>query len=147
MTDQFEQRRLEPTELRAVGYYRVSSDKQLERDLSVPDQRRQTEELCKARGWRYVGEYVEAGLTATDDNRPEFQLMMERATDTHRPFDVIVVHSFSRFMRETFLFELHYRKLAKAKVQLISVSQPLGTEPGDRMLRKIITLFDEYTSG
>ena len=134
-------------EFRAVGYYRVSTEKQVERDLSVPDQRRQTEEFCKAKGWRLVGEYVEAGLTATDDNRPEFQRMMEKASDADRTFDVIIVHSFSRFMRDTFLFEFYYRKLEKAKIRLVSISQPLGDEPGDKMLRHIITLFDQYTSG
>lgn len=35
-----------------------------------------------------------------DDNRPELQRMIERATDGDHPFDVIVVHSYSRFFRD-----------------------------------------------
>lgn len=48
-------------------------------------------------------EFVEPGASATDDQRPEFQRMIERACDDDRPFDVIIVHSYSRFMRDSFI--------------------------------------------
>ncbi|TBD27757.1 recombinase family protein [Rhizobium ruizarguesonis] len=132
--------------LRAVGYCRVSTDKQLERDLSVPDQQRQINQHCEKNGWRLVNHYIEGGLTATDDNRPEFQRMIERATDDDHPFDVIVVHSFSRFFRDLIGLELYIRRLAKSKVQVVSITQPLGSGPEHDMLRQMIGLFDEYTS-
>ncbi len=37
-------------------------------------------------------EFIEPGATATDDQRPEFQKMIERACDDDRPFDVILVY-------------------------------------------------------
>lgn len=61
-------------------------------------------------------EYVEAGASATDDNRPEFQKMIERACDDDRPFDGIVIHSYSRFFRDSFGQEMYIRKLAMAGV-------------------------------
>lgn len=85
---------------RVCGYFRVSTGRQAEGDLSIPDQRKQVVAFCETRNWTLVTEYVEPGASATDDQRPEFQKMIERATDGDRPFDVIVVHSYSRFFRE-----------------------------------------------
>ena len=60
--------------------------------------------------------FREPGASATDDNRPQFQAMVEAATARERPYDLIIVHSFSRFFRDQFEFERYRRKLAKAKV-------------------------------
>lgn len=64
---------------RAAVYLRVSTGRQAEHDLSIPDQRAQTHAWVKQRGWQLVAEYVEPGASATDDRRPEFQRMIERA--------------------------------------------------------------------
>ena len=88
--------------LRAAIYLRVSTGRQAEHDLSIPDQKAQTEVWVVQRGWSVVAEYVEPGATATDDKRPQFQRMIERACDGENAFDVIVVHSFSRFFRDAF---------------------------------------------
>lgn len=132
--------------LRCCGYYRVSTGRQAEGDLSIPDQTRQIEAFCLARGWELASGYVEAGASATDDNRPEFQRMIERACDDDRPFDVIVVHSYSRFFRDAFGLEMYIRKLAKAGVRLVSITQELGEDPAQVMMRQVIALFDEYQS-
>lgn len=132
--------------VRACGYFRVSTGRQAESDLSIPDQRKQILAFCAGKGWNLVAEYVEPGASATDDARPEFQKMIERATDDDRPFDVILVHSFSRFFRDAFGLEMYIRKLAKAGVRLVSITQELGDDPAQVMMRQVIALFDEYQS-
>jgi DNA invertase Pin-like site-specific DNA recombinase len=72
--------------------------------------------------------------------------MIDAALERPSPFDVIVVHSFSRFFRDQFQFEFYLRKLAKNGVQLVSITQILGDDPMSEMMRKIMTLFDEYQS-
>jgi site-specific DNA recombinase len=131
---------------RAVLYLRVSTSRQAEKDLSIPDQRRQAEAHCKAKGWEIVGEYVEAGASATDDRRPAFQQMLAEGLKPHKPFDVVVVHSFSRFFRDAYKFEYHRRKLDKAGIGIISITQEIGEDPMGDMVRQILTLFDEYQS-
>ncbi|CAA6606124.1 Resolvase domain [Rhodospirillaceae bacterium LM-1] len=93
-----------------------------------------------------MAEYAEPGASAMDDQRPEFQKMIERATDGDRPFDVIVVHSLSRFFRDAFGLEMYVRKLAKVGVRLVSITQELGDDPSQVMMRQVIALFDEYQS-
>jgi site-specific DNA recombinase len=133
--------------VRAALYMRVSTGRQAEHDLSIPDQRSQLQSWCHANGHRVVVEYVEAGASAADDRRPSFQEMIERADGEHA-FDLIIVHSYSRFFREAFEQEFYLRKLGKHGVRVVSITQPVGdeTEPVHAMMRKVIALFDEYQS-
>ncbi|NJO54223.1 MAG: recombinase family protein [Bacteroidales bacterium] len=135
-----------PSACRAALYLRVSTSRQAEVDLSIPDQKLQTAAYCERHGWQIVAEYVEPGASAMDDNRAEFQRMIERAGDDDRPFDVIVVHSFSRFFRDAFGLEMYIRRLAKHGVRLVSITQELGDDPAQVMMRQVIALFDEYQS-
>ena len=61
-------------------------------------------------------------------------------------FDVVVVHSYSRFFRDAFGLEFYVRKLAKHGVKLVSMTQELGDDPAQVMMRQVISLFDEYQS-
>src|SRR6266481_6409292 len=134
--------------LRAALYMRVSTGRQAEHDLSIPDQRSQLKSWCRANRHHVVAEYIEAGASAGDDRRPSFQQMIERACDGEHAFDLIVVHSYSRFFREAFEQEFYLRKLAKHGVRVVSITQPVGdeSEPVQAMMRKVIALFDEYQS-
>lgn len=44
---------------RAALYLRVSTGRQAESDLSIPDQRRQAENYAASRGWEVVADYAE----------------------------------------------------------------------------------------
>jgi site-specific DNA recombinase len=54
--------------------------------VSIPSQRDLTTRHCLSNGWTVVDEYVEPGATATDDRRPVFQAMLERACTPFRGF-------------------------------------------------------------
>ena len=131
---------------RAALYLRVSTTRQAEHDVSIPDQRKQGETYCASRGYQLVETFVEAGASATNDRRPEFQRMIEAGTSKPAPFDVVVVHSFSRFFRDHFELEFYVRKLAKNGVKLVSITQEMGDDPMHVMMRQIMALFDEYQS-
>lgn len=131
---------------RAALYLRVSTARQAEHDVSIPDQRKQGETWCASRGYQLVETFVEAGASATNDKRPEFQRMIEAATTKPAPFDIVVVHSFSRFFRDHFELEFYVRKLAKNGIKLVSITQEMGDDPMHQMMRQIMALFDEYQS-
>ena len=131
---------------RAALYLRVSTGRQAEHDLSIPDQRRQLQAYCQAKGIAVVAEFVEPGASATDDRRPEFQRMMDAGAQKPAPFDFIIVHSFSRFFRDQFQLEFYVRRLAKNGIRLTSITQDLGDDPMSVMMRQIMELFDEYQS-
>src|SRR5467141_4307450 len=108
---------------RAALYMRVSTGRQAEHDLSIPDQRRQLESWCRAQGYTVAAEFIEAGASAIDDRRPVFQQMIERACDGEQAFDLIVVHSYSRFYREACEQEFYLRKLQTQGEKVVSIPQ------------------------
>ena len=64
----------------------------------------------------------------------------DQASDA-RPFEVIVVHSFSRFFRDAFGFEIYVRRLAK-HWGAAGVDHPgIGRHPSQVMMRQMIALF------
>jgi site-specific DNA recombinase len=60
--------------VRAALYLWVLTGRQTDSDLSIPDQRRQAKGYCAS------SDYVEPGVSATDDRQPEFRHMVEAAT-------------------------------------------------------------------
>ena len=131
---------------RVAVYARVSTGKQAEQDLSIPDQLAQAEAWAAQKGAEIVARFVEPGASATDDRRPEFQKMIDAATAPDRPFDTVVVHSMSRFFRDQYLCEMYLRKLAKAGVAVVSITQNFADDPTGQLIRKVVGIFDEYQS-
>ncbi len=127
-------------------YARVSTTRQAENDLSIPDQLRQLNGWAKANGHLVVQEYVEPGASATDDKRPVFQRMIADSMMKPPAFEAIIIHSLSRFFRDGIEFGVYERKLGKNKVKVISITQPTSDDAGGEMMRRIINLFDEHQS-
>jgi DNA invertase Pin-like site-specific DNA recombinase len=72
--------------------------------------------------------------------------MIEAAISAARPFDIVLVHSMSRFFREQFLSEMYIRKLRKAGVELVSMTQEFRDDTTGNLIRQILGSFDEYQS-
>jgi DNA invertase Pin-like site-specific DNA recombinase len=89
---------------------------------------RQDKAYCASRGYLRVETYIEAG------------------TSKSVPFDIVTVHSFSRFFRDRFELEFYVRRLATNGVRLVSITQEMGDDPMHVMMRQIMALFDEYQS-
>src|ERR1700733_9673143 len=128
-------------------YARVSTTRQAENDLSLPHQLRQMRAWAERNGHVVVKEYIEPGNTATDDKRPVFQDMMADATlKGATPYQIIVIHSFSRFFRDHIEGAIYQRKLRKHGVKAESITQQTNDDPSGEMHRSMIMLFDEYQS-
>jgi site-specific DNA recombinase len=112
------------TNKRAVGYFRVSSEEQLE-GYSISAQERAYRQYCEAHGCTPVGEYRDEGKSARTDNirrRPGFTQMLQDAQEGL--FDVIVVHKMDRFSRSLRVAVQAFEQLGKSNVGLASVSEP-----------------------
>jgi site-specific DNA recombinase len=127
-------------------YARVSTGRQVKADLSIPDQLEQMRAWCRDQGLTIAREYVEGGLTATDDNRPEFRRMMDDATIRPAPYEAILVHSRSRFFRDAISCGLYERQLKKVGARLISITQLTADDANGRLLNIVISAFDGHFS-
>ena len=64
------------TARRVVVYARVSTVRQAEADLSIPDQIAQARSWCERQGHELVREYIEPGASGTDESRQVFQQLL-----------------------------------------------------------------------
>jgi len=131
---------------RAIVYARVSTVRQAENDLSIPDQLAHAERYASEKNLEIVGKYVDAGASGRDDNRPELQRMIADLKSGHVNADTLLVHSHSRFFRDAFQFELYRRTLEKHGVRLLSMTQDLGESSQADMARQFVAIMDEHAS-
>ena len=131
---------------RAIIYVRVSTSRQAESDLSIPDQIERCQSYCRQHGWEVVDVFTEPGASALDEDRPVFQEMIYRATKGNPPVKYVVVHSLSRFSRDSLHSEFYFRQLRKSGVELVSITQDIGLDGSGEFIRKILNVFDEHQS-
>lgn len=114
--------------MRVALYSRVSTTKQAERDLSIPDQFREMKKWCDQNGHTIASEYTDPGVSGTSGNRPSFQKMMKDAAMSPPPFDAVLVHSIDRFYRNTLELMACYSALQTHGIKLRSATQTIGDE-------------------
>ena len=132
--------------MKVVLYARVSTTRQAERDLSIPDQIRQLKQYCEQHGHEVVKEFREEGASATDDNRPRFQEMLGYVLDRGTEVEAILVLTTSRFFRDALGARIYKRKLKKAGVRVISITQEVSEDPTGTFIEGIFELQDQYES-
>lgn len=131
--------------MKVVAYVRVSSERQAEKELSIPAQLKAIQQYCQEKGWIIVGEYIEKAKSAKTDNRPEFQKMIALAKRPNRPFDAIVVHKFDRFSRKRDDHVIYKALLNKCGVKVISVTEQTEAEtPQDLLLEGMLEVISEF---
>jgi site-specific DNA recombinase len=130
---------------KAILYARVSTGRQAKRDLSVPDQFRQLRAHCKEQGIEIVGEFRDAKSGRTMD-RPGLNAAREHISNAPGQVDYLLIHSFSRITRNALDYGLIQLDFDKRGVEIVSISQQVGTSPEGELFRKIINAFDEHQS-
>ncbi len=131
---------------RVAVYARVSTARQAENDISIPDQLAQARRYCDGRSWIVVREFVDSGASARDDKRPEFQRLMDVTCEDPSPYDVVLVHSQSRFFRDTAGYLLYKHKIEKHGVALVSITQDFGTGASAEFAETVIAASDALHS-
>ena len=132
--------------MRVVLYARVSSERQAEKDLSIPAQLKALRDYASTKNWRVVKEFVDAAESARTANRPEFQCMIALARKKPPQFEGILVWKLSRFARNREDSILYKSLLRKQGVQVVSLSEPVDESPAGRLLEGVIEVIDEFYS-
>ena len=131
---------------RVAVYVRVSTVRQAVNDISIPDQLAQARDYCARRGWQIVRDYVEAGASARDDRRPRFRRLIAEASVEPSPYDIVLVHSLSRFYRDAIDQGVYRRKLERYGVLLQSITQDFGEGAQAELIQTILAAADAHTS-
>lgn len=127
----------------AALYARFSSDNQ--RNESIDAQVRAIKEFAKANGIIIVEQYIDRAKSATTDDRPEFQRMIQESGKGK--FQLLVVHKLDRFARNRNDSIAYRMKLQRNKVALLSVLEPFDEDrPETILLQSVIEGMNEFYS-
>src|SRR5438552_18735154 len=119
-------------------YARVSSEKQAEKDLSLPAQLKTLREYALKRNWSIVEEFIDEAESARTADRPAFQRMIAAAKQKDSPFNAILVWKLNRFARNREDSIIYKSLLRKRGVQIISTNENIDENPTGKLLEGII---------
>ena len=121
---------------------RFSSDNQ--RSESIDAQIRAMNQFCKQNHWQTVATYTDEARSATSDNRPQFQQMIQ---DSGKGlFDIVLVHKLDRFSRDRYDSAIYKKRLKKNNVKLCSVLERIDDSPESIMMESVLEGMAEYYS-
>lgn len=105
--------------IRAVCYYRVSTDKQDEVN-QMPELHRE----CYKRGWKVANEYTDR-ISGSSTSREKLDIMMDEIRD--KRYDALVVQSYDRFGRDEKHLISTLDELSDLGIHFVSVQEQLDT--------------------
>lgn len=132
--------------MKIAMYVRINTSRPAEesKKASLDDQIAQINTWAQREGHEVCSIYRDIGSASTDDLRTDFRRMMADACSLEHPYEAVVVTSFSRFYRDTYGLVHHEMKLRRARVSLISITQPIGEEEAGQLVRQVLSSFYEY---
>ena len=129
-------------EKRAVIYARFSSAKQ--REESIEGQVRECKYFAEHEGYTILKVYADHAISGRTDERPQFQQMIE---DSHKGmFQYILVYTFDRFSRESYVSAMYKHMLKKNGVRVISAKERTDDSPAGVLMERVFEGFAEYYS-
>ena len=132
--------------MRVAIYARVSSERQAEKELSIPAQLNALKRYAAGREWDVVAQYVDEAESARSANRPAFKDMITAAKSRVKPFDVILVWKLSRFARNREDSVIYKSLLKGRQISVVSMNEQVDESPAGTLLEGIIEVIDEFYS-
>ncbi|RHM97145.1 recombinase family protein [Dielma fastidiosa] len=127
----------------AYGYGRFSTDRQ--REESIEAQEIAIRNFCKQNNISLIAFYADRGLSGTNDNREQFQNMLDDADKGG--VDYVIVHKLDRFARNRYDSVIVRKRLADHGVKLLSVLERVNDDsPEDIILLSVLEGMSEYYS-
>ncbi|MCH8903555.1 MAG: recombinase family protein [Bacteroidetes bacterium] len=126
-------------------YARVSTDKQAQRDLSIPAQIEAMRGYAKQNGWKIVGQFLDEGASARTTNRPELNRLIQYCKE-NKQVDVVLIHKIDRLARNLVDYATIKAILKQKGIKLVSVSEPFEDNPVGNLLENIMASISEWYS-
>lgn len=126
-------------------YARVSTDKQAQKDLSIPAQIEAMKEYARKHNWRVVGHFIDEGESAKTANRPELKRLIQHCKE-NKDVHIVLVHKIDRLARNLIDYATIKAILKQKGIRLVSISEPFEDNPVGHLLENIIASISEWYS-
>lgn len=114
-------------------YARVSTSGGQDPEMQL----RELREYCQRRGWDIGREYVDVGISGTQEKRPELDKLMVGALRRH--FDVVVVWRFDRLARSVSHLLRALENFRSLGIEFVSLSEQVDTStPTGKMVFTVL---------
>ena len=126
-----------------VLYARVSTEEQGGSLVGQLDELRRHASACKL---EVQGTFVDEGHSGRDDQRPQFQAMLDQVCSNESSASQVVVLHATRFMRDASRARSCKALLARHGVRVVAVQQPTSDDPEGRLMEQLFESFAEWES-
>jgi len=139
------QQRHERPFVNCLLYARVSTDKQAQKELSIPAQLDAMREHARRNDWKVVANFIDRGESAKTANRPELKRLIAHCKE-QKGIDVVLVHKIDRLARNLIDYATIKAVLKQKGIRLVSVSEPFDDKSIGHLLENIIASISEWYS-
>jgi DNA invertase Pin-like site-specific DNA recombinase len=132
--------------MNCVLYARVSTDKQAEKELSIPAQLEAMRGYARQRGWIVIEEFLEPGVSARTAERPALKQLLGRCRENPKP-DVVLVHKIDRLARNVYDHATIRAVLKQQDIRLASVVENVDESVSGELVENIMASIAQFYSG
>ena len=132
--------------LKAIVYARVSTQKQAEKEISIPAQIELAKKFAQENDIEIVKVFADEGISGTISNRPAFQEAIAFCKDEKIP--IFLVYDTSRFSRDRIDAAFYKRQLRKHGTEVVYFGIPIPKVEGATgdLTEGLFELLDDYYS-
>ena len=131
--------------MHCVLYARVSTDRQVDRELSLPAQLAAMRAYASHQGWLIVQEFVEQGVSGRSTERPALQELLSRCRKTPH-IDVVLVHKLDRLTRNVYDHAAMRAFFRRHQVQIASATEQMDESISGVLVENIMAAIAEFYS-
>jgi DNA invertase Pin-like site-specific DNA recombinase len=132
--------------MNCIVYARVSTDKQAEKDLSIPAQLEAMRSYARQHGWTIAREFIEPGASAKTTGRPALQGLLSLVRDSKSKIDVLLVHKVDRLARNVYDHATIKVLLKQHDIRLASVVENLDDSVPGQLVENIMASIAQFYS-
>lgn len=132
--------------MNCVLYARVSTEKQADKELSIPAQLQAMRDYAQQHEWVVVEEFLEPGASAKTAERPALQRLLSRLRSRDSGIRVVLVHKIDRLARNVYDHATIRALLKQYGIRLASVVENVDDTVSGQLVENIMASIAQFYS-
>lgn len=131
---------------KAIGYIRVSSEKQVKEGGGLEIQKKSIIDFCEENKIELLEIFSDKGISGAEDieKREGLACCFRRLRKNKDEIQYVIVQKLDRFARDTILLGYLEFELKKCHCELLAVDQKFNNDPSGKLMKDIISAFAAF---